>query len=60
MEADLVLHCGASLQGEFVHSLTAGDVFTGWVIEAMTQIQAGCDSRWLVWTPTGASSSTMP
>ena len=53
VEADLVLHCGATLQGEFVHSLTVTDVFTGWtenmalkngahrwVVEAMTQIEA--------------------
>ncbi len=53
VEADLVLHCGPSLQGGFVHSLTVTGVFTGWtenmalkngahrwVIEAMTQIQA--------------------
>lgn len=53
VEADLVLHCGPTLQGEFVHTLTVTDVFTGWtenmalkngahrwVIEAMTQIEA--------------------
>ena len=53
VEADLVLHCGPTLQGEFVHSLTVTDVFTGWtenmaikngahrwVIEAMAQIEA--------------------
>jgi len=53
VESDLVLHCGATLQGEFVHSLTVTDVFTGWtenmalkngahrwVIEAMTVIEA--------------------
>lgn len=52
VEADLVLHCGATLAGEFVHSLTVTDVFTGWtenaalkngahrwVIEAMTDIE---------------------
>ena len=52
VETDLVMHCGPSLQGEFVHSLTATDVFTGWtenmalrngahrwVIEAMTRIE---------------------
>jgi hypothetical protein len=52
VEADLVLHCGATLQGEFAHSLTVTDVFTGWtenvalkngahrwVIEGMTQIE---------------------
>jgi len=52
VEADLVLHCGPTLQGEFVHSLTVTDVFTGWtenmalkngahrwVIEAMTAIE---------------------
>jgi hypothetical protein len=53
VEADLVLHCGATLQGDFAHSLTVTDVFTGWtenvalkngahrwVIEAMTVIEA--------------------
>lgn len=53
VEADLVLHCGATLAGEFVHSLTVTDVFTGWtenvalkngahrwVIDAMTDIEA--------------------
>lgn len=53
VEADLVLHCGPTLQGEFAHSLTVTDVFTGWtenvplkngahrwVIEAMTLIEA--------------------
>jgi hypothetical protein len=53
VEADLVLHCGGSLKGEFAHSLTVTDVFTGWtenaalkngahrwVIEAMTLIEA--------------------
>jgi hypothetical protein len=53
VEADLVLHCGSTLAGEFVHSLTVTDVFTGWtenaalkngahrwVIEAMTSIEA--------------------
>lgn len=52
VEADLVMHCGPSLQGEFVRSLTVTDVFTGWtenmalkngahrwVVEAMTVIE---------------------
>jgi hypothetical protein len=52
VEAELVLHCGAALQGEFAHSLTVTDAFTGWTenvalkngahrwaIEAMTQIE---------------------
>ena len=52
VEADLVLHCGATLAGEFAHSLTVTDVFTGWpenmaikngahrwLIEAMTQLE---------------------
>jgi hypothetical protein len=30
VEADLVLHCGATLQGEFARSLTVTDVLTGW------------------------------
>jgi hypothetical protein len=53
VEADLVLHGGATLKGEFVHTLTVTDVSTGWtenmalkngahrwVIEAMTVIEA--------------------
>ena len=53
VEADLVAHCGPTLVGEFVRTLTVTDVFTGWtenmairnsahrwVVEAMTQIQA--------------------
>jgi hypothetical protein len=52
VEADLVAHCGPTLVGEFVRTLTVTDVFTGWteniairnsahrwVIEAMTQIE---------------------
>lgn len=30
IEADLVVHCGPSLAGEFARTLTATDVFTGW------------------------------
>lgn len=53
VEADLVLHCRSSLRGEFAHSLTVTDVFTGWtenmalkngahrwVLEAMTAMEA--------------------
>lgn len=53
VEADLVLHCGPTLAGEFVRTLTVTDVFTGWteniavrngahrwIIEAMTDIEA--------------------
>lgn len=53
VEADLVAHCGPTLVGEFIRTLTVTDVFTGWtenmairnsahrwVIEAMTHIQA--------------------
>ncbi|WP_426998243.1 hypothetical protein [Pseudarthrobacter sp. N5] len=52
VEADLVLHCGPTLAGDFIRSLTVTDVFTGWteniavkngahrwVIEAMTGIE---------------------
>lgn len=52
VEIDLVLHCGASLQGEFARTLTVTDVHTGWteniafkngahrwVLEAMPVIQ---------------------
>lgn len=30
VEVDLVLHCGASLQGEFTRTMTVTDVHTGW------------------------------
>ena len=30
IEADLVVHCGPDLAGEFARTLTATDVFTGW------------------------------
>ena len=30
IEADLVVHCGPTLAGEFARTLTATDVFTGW------------------------------
>ncbi len=30
MAADTVAHCGSSLEGDFVWSLTFTDVFTGW------------------------------
>jgi len=53
VEIDLVLHCGASLHGEFARTLTVTDVHTGWteniafkngahrwVLEAMPVIEA--------------------
>lgn len=53
VEIDLVLHCGASLQGEFARTMTVTDVHTGWtenialrngahrwVLEAMPVIEA--------------------
>ena len=30
LEADTVAHCGGSLSGEFIYSLTVTDAFTGW------------------------------
>lgn len=30
LEIDTVAHCGQSLQGEFLYTLTATDIFTGW------------------------------
>src|SRR5660397_163287 len=33
VEIDLVLHCGASLQGEFARTMTVTDVHTGWTGE---------------------------
>ena len=30
VEADMVVHCGPTLAGEFARTLTATDVFTGW------------------------------
>ena len=53
IEADMVVHCGPTLAGEFARTLTATDVFTGWtenvavrngahkwVLEAMDEILA--------------------
>jgi transposase InsO family protein len=53
IEADMVVHCGPTLAGEFARTLTATDVFTGWtkniavrngahkwVLEAMDEIVA--------------------
>lgn len=53
VKADLVLHCGATLVGEFVHTLTVTDVLTWWtenvglkdgahrwLIEAMIAVEA--------------------
>ncbi|KTD81157.1 hypothetical protein Lwal_1066, partial [Legionella waltersii] len=30
MEADTVAHCGTSLMGDFVWSITMTDIFSGW------------------------------
>lgn len=30
MEADTVAHCGETIQGKYVHSLTVTDLFSGW------------------------------
>jgi hypothetical protein len=30
MEADLVAHCGETTKGQFLHTLTMTDIFTGW------------------------------
>jgi hypothetical protein len=49
VEADLVLHCGATLVGEFVHSLTVTDVFTGWT-ENMALKTAPTGERGLFFT----------
>lgn len=53
IEADMVVHCGPTLAGEFARTLTATDVFTGWtenvavrngahkwVLEAMDEVLA--------------------
>lgn len=32
LEIDLVAHCGGTARGEFLHSLTATDIATGWTI----------------------------
>jgi hypothetical protein len=46
VEADLVLHCGATPQGELVHTLTVPDVFTGWT-ENMA-LENGADRQVIV------------
>jgi hypothetical protein len=53
LEIDTVAHCGRSLQGDFLYTLTATDIFTGWtdrvallgksqyaVVEALQTLQA--------------------
>jgi hypothetical protein len=53
LEIDLVAHCGGSLEGDFLYTLTATDIHTGWtdriavlgkgqtgVVEALRTIQA--------------------
>jgi hypothetical protein len=53
LEIDTVAHCGNSLQGDFLYTLTATDIFTGWtervalygkgqaaVVDALKTIQA--------------------
>jgi hypothetical protein len=37
IEADLVAHCGHTLAGEFLWTLTATDVFTGWTINVASR-----------------------
>lgn len=52
LEIDTVAHCGTSLQGDFLYTLTATDIFTGWtdrvavlgkgqtgIVEALKRIQ---------------------
>jgi transposase InsO family protein len=40
LEADLVAHCGHSLKGEFLWTLTATDVFTGWTVNVAIKNKA--------------------
>jgi hypothetical protein len=53
LEADLVVHCGGSVAGSFVHTLTLTDIASGWtecvalvvregalVVEALRRLQA--------------------
>jgi hypothetical protein len=40
IEADLVAHCGHTLAGEFLWTLTATDVFTGWTINVAIKNKA--------------------
>jgi hypothetical protein len=60
LEIDTVAHCGNSLQGDFLYTLTATDIFTGWtervalygkgqtgVVEALKKIQARLPFRLL-------------
>lgn len=39
-EVDTVAHCGHSLSGEFLYSITMTDVFTGWTVNATVKNRA--------------------
>lgn len=44
LEADTVAHCGGSLEGYFINSLTMTDIFSGWT-EKQSQLDEGTNSR---------------
>ncbi len=39
-EIDLVAHCGHTMAGEYAHTLTATDVFTGWTVNVAIRNRA--------------------
>lgn len=59
VEMDLVAHCGSSTAGEYVHSLSAMEISSGWwegsaimgkgqypTFEALTEIRRRCPFKW--------------
>ena len=70
-EVDLVAHCGESTEGLYLNTLSAVDVFTGWVecqgcgvkarngsVAPYTTSPNASHSLWLAWTPTMVVSSS--
>ena len=45
VEADTVAHCGNSLAGDFVWSLTMTDIVTSWKTRVPCHLEQGCHGR---------------
>ncbi len=74
-EGDFVAHCGGSMAGSFLHTMTLTDIASGWiegvalvtrqqelVVEALDTFRSRLPMKLLGWTPTtaGHSSTTRP
>ncbi len=73
MEMDMVVHCGKSTVGSYVHSLVLTDIASGWteaiamvvreqtlVTESVSEVRSSCRSRFAgwMWTTTARLSTT--